>query len=100
MPLLATEMERHPWSSQTFVPLDVARWVVMVAPDKGGAPDPERLTAFLATGDQAVSYAIDTWHHPLRVLDRPGRFVVLMWSTGTKADDEVWSTLPEPVSIE
>ena len=50
-------------------------------------------------GDQAVNYHLGTWHHPLRVLDRPGRFAVLMWSTGVKADDEEWSTLPEPVTI-
>lgn len=99
LPLLATEMERHPWSSQTFIPIDVARWVLMVAPDRNGAPDPEHLIAFLATGAQAVNYRIDTWHHPLRVLDRPGRFATLMWTTGIKADDEVWSTLPEPVQL-
>lgn len=100
LPLLATKMERHPWSSQTFIPLDVSRWVIMVAPDKHGAPDPAGLIAFLATGDQAVNYHIDTWHHPLCVLDRPGRFATLMWTTGVKADDEVWADLPEPFSIE
>ena len=99
LPLTATEMERHNRSSQCFVPVDVARWVVMVAPDKGGAPDPAGLRAFVVRGDQAVNYHLGTWHHPLRVLDRPGRFAVLMWSTGVKADDEEWSTLPEPVTI-
>ena len=100
LPLLATEMERHPWSSQTFIPLDVSRWVVMVAPDKHGAPDPDGVIAFVATGEQVVNYHIDTWHHPLRVLDRPGRFATLMWTTGVKADDEVWSALPYPISVE
>jgi ureidoglycolate lyase len=100
LPLEATEMERHNRSSQCFVPLDVARWVVMVAPDAGGVPDPARLRAFLVRGDQAVNYHLGTWHHPLRVLDRPGRFAVLMWTTGRKPDDEEWSTLPEPVRIE
>jgi ureidoglycolate lyase len=99
LPLVATELERHNRSSQCFVPLDVARWVVMVAPDKGGAPDPAGLRAFVVRGDQAVNYHVGTWHHPLRVLDRPGRFAVLMWTTGVKADDEEWSTLPEAVTI-
>ena len=99
LPLLAREMERHTRSSQCFVPLDVARWVILVAPDTGGAPDPAGLRAFLVRGDQAVNYHLGTWHHPLRVLDRPGRFAVLMWSTGEKARDEEWSTLPEPVMI-
>lgn len=100
LPLMATEMERHPWSSQTFIPIDVSRWVVMVAPDRGGAPDPDGIIGFLAAGDQAVNYHVNTWHHPLRTLDRPGRFAVLMWTTGVKADDEAWSTLPEPIRLE
>ena len=99
LPLVATEMERHPWSSQTFVPVDVSRWVVMVAPDLGGRPNPDRLCAFVVRGDQAVNYHVGTWHHPLHVLDRPGRFAVLMWTTGRKQDDETWSALPEPVRL-
>lgn len=99
LPLTATEMERHNRSCQCFVPLDVARWVVLVAPDQGGRPDAEALRGFLVRGDQAVNYHIGTWHHPLRALDRPARFAVLMWTTGRKADDEEWSTLPEPVTL-
>ena len=100
LPLLATEMERHSRSSQCFVPMDVARWIVMVAPDRAGAPDTAGLRAFVVDADQAVNYHIGTWHHPLRVLDRPGRFAVLMWTTGRRTDDEVWFTLPEPVFLE
>jgi ureidoglycolate lyase len=100
LPLTATEMERHNRSSQCFVPMDVARWVLLVAPDAGGRPDATALRAFVATGDQAVNYRIGTWHHPLRVLDRSGRFAVLMWTTGQKSEDEEWSTLPEAVMLE
>lgn len=99
LPLLATEMERHNRSSQCFVPMDVERWVVLVAPDLGGKPDADALRAFVARGDQAVNYHLGTWHHPLRALDRPGRFAVLMWTTGSKSDDEEWSTLPEALEV-
>lgn len=99
LPILATQMERHMLTSQCFVPMDVARWVVMVAPDIGGRPDVERLRAFLVRGDQAVNYHLGSWHHPVQVLDRPGRFAVLMWTTGHKPEDEAWATLPEPVTI-
>jgi ureidoglycolate lyase len=99
LPITASEMERHNHSCQCFVPLDVARWVVVVAPDAEGAPDAGALRGFLARGDQAVNYHLGTWHHPLRALDRPARFVVLMWTTGHKPDDEEWATLPEPVSF-
>ncbi|WP_158746389.1 ureidoglycolate lyase [Acidisphaera sp. L21] len=99
LPLTATEMERHNRSSQCFVPLDVSRFVVMVAPDKDGKPDATQLRAFVARGDQAVNYHAGTWHHPSRALDRPARFATLMWTTGEKALDEEWSTLPEPVLL-
>jgi ureidoglycolate lyase len=99
LPLLATEMERHNRSSQCFVPMDVERWVVLVAPDLDGKPDADALRAFVARGDQAVNYHLGTWHHPLRALDRPGRFAVLMWTTGSKPDDEEWSTLPEALEV-
>lgn len=99
LPLVATEMERHNRSAQCFVPMDVARWVVLVTPDRGGRPDAAALRGFLARGDQAVNYHRSTWHHPLRTLDRPGRFAVLMWTTGSKPDDEEWATLPEPVDL-
>ncbi|BDG74520.1 ureidoglycolate lyase [Roseomonas fluvialis] len=99
LPLTATEMERHNRSSQCFVPMDVERWVVLVAPDVGGKPDASALRAFVVRGDQAVNYHLGTWHHPLRALDRPGRFAVLMWTTGNKPDDEEWATLPEPVEL-
>ncbi len=100
LPIIATEMERHNRSSQCFAPMDVARWVLLVAPDLGGRPDAKALRAFVATGDQAVNYHIGTWHHPLRVLDRAGRFAVLMWTTGQRPEDEEWSTLPEAVMLE
>lgn len=100
LPLLATEMERHNRSAQCFVPLDVSRWVVVVAPDKNGKPDPDGLLGFIVRGDQAVNFHLGTWHHPSRTLDRPGRFAILMWTTGNKPDDEEWSTLPEAVQLE
>jgi len=100
LPLVATQMERHNRTSQCFVPLDVSRWVLLVAPDLDGAPDVSGLRAFVATGDQAVNYHLGAWHHPLRVLDRAGRFAVLMWSTGRREDDEEWATLPEQVTLD
>lgn len=100
LPLTAIAMERHNRSSQCFMPMDVSRWVVLVAPDIDGRPDPSRIRAFLVRGDQAVNYHVGIWHHPLRVLDRPARFASLMWTTGRKEDDEEWSTLPEPLLVD
>src|SRR5256712_13396632 len=41
LPLEARVMERHEFSSQSFLPLDVARWLVVVAPAGArGGPHP------------------------------------------------------------
>jgi len=90
LPLRSTVMERHPFSSQSFIPMDAGRWLAVVAPRaaEGGGPDIARARAFLARGDQGVTYGVGVWHHPFTVLDRTARFAVFMWRDGTAADDE------------
>lgn len=88
-PIRAVTLERHEFSSQTFLPIDVARWLVVVAPHAAsGGPDRALVRAFIATGRQGVTYKPNTWHHPLTVFDRPGRFAVFMWLDGGKGDEE------------
>lgn len=89
MPVLVPLLERHPLSSQTFLPLGLARWLVVVAPtDPGGGPLVAGARAFLAEGGQGVSYAPGTWHSPLVALKREGAFAMLMWEAGGGADCE------------
>lgn len=94
------QMERHRFSSQSFVPLDPVRWLVLVAPhaDAGG-PDMARAVAFVAGPGQGVTYGMDVWHHGLTVLDRPGRFAVFMWRDGTDGDEEFVDVAPLTVEI-
>jgi ureidoglycolate lyase len=100
LPLTATRMERHEFSSQSFLALDVARWLVIVAPKAAdGRPDTTRARAFLAGPGQGVTYRVDTWHHPLTVLDRPARFAVLIW-LDRSATDEEFVTLDEPFTVD
>jgi ureidoglycolate lyase len=100
LPLTATRMERHEFSSQSFLALDVGRWLVVVAPKAGdGRPDVARARAFLAGPDQGVTYRADTWHHPLTVLDRPARFAVLIWLENNGTDEE-FVTLDRPFTVE
>ena len=95
----AVKMERHEFSSQSFVPIDVSRYLVMVAPHgKDGRPDHTRLTAFLARGDQGVTYGQNVWHHPMTALDRPASFAIFMWLDGGRGDEE-FADLPHPVTI-
>jgi len=89
LPLQACVMERHPCSSQTFLPLAVSRYLVVVAPDApGGGPDTGAARAFLADGSQGVTYRCGVWHHGMTVLDRPARMAVLMWCDGSAGDEE------------
>ena len=102
-PLRAELLERHEFSSQTFVPIDVARWLIVVAPHaapQGGkaGPDMAAARAFIATGQQGVTYKPNTWHHGLTTLDEPGRFAVFMWRAGTK-DEEFVPVEPFTIKI-
>jgi ureidoglycolate lyase len=99
-PIRAAALERHPFSSQTFVPTDLERYIVVVCPaDADGEPLVTRVLAFVAVATQGVSYAPGTWHHPMTVLDRPGEYVVLRWDDGTAADTE-WRHLADPVLVD
>jgi ureidoglycolate lyase len=97
--LIATKMERHEFSSQSFIPLDVGRYLVIVAPmSSSGGPDESQLKAFVAHGGQGITYGMNVWHHPLSVLDRDAAFAVTMWLDGS-ATDEQFVDLSAPVSV-
>ncbi len=100
LPLTAVEMERHVHSSQAFVPVDCASYLIVVAPHgPDDLPDTSRLRAFRVPGDTGINYRADTWHHPLTALERDGRFVVLTFVDGTPRDEQ-FVPLPDHVLIE
>ena len=99
LPFVATRMEHHPATSQTFMPLDASRYLVVVAgraPD--GGPDPAKLKAFWSPGTQGITYHVGVWHHGMVVLDRPAHFAVLMWRRRDGVDD-VFTDLPARVEL-
>ena len=91
-------LERHPFTTQTFIPLGLSSsksdtsYLVIVAPSLPpssadeplpvpaqsssnsdplpgrGLPDLRRLKAFIADGSQAVTYGAGTWHAPMIVI--------------------------------
>lgn len=94
-PLVVRVMERHAFSSQSFVPLGPARFLALVAPHApGGGPDMARARAFVAGPGQGVTYGADVWHHPFTVLDAAARFAVFMWRDGTAGDEEFVDVAP------
>lgn len=99
LPLEAVEMERHVHSSQAFVPVACASYLVLVAPHGAdGLPDLSGLQAFRVPGDTGLNYKADTWHYPLSALEHAARFAVLTFVDGTESDDQ-FVPLPESVVI-
>ncbi len=93
-------MERHVFSSQSFIPLGPARFLVLVAPHSPlGGPDMARAEAFLAAPGQGVTYAANIWHYGMTVLDAPARFAVLMWRDGTEKDEEFVDVAPFTLDV-
>jgi ureidoglycolate lyase len=100
LPLTAVQMERHVHSSQAFVPVDCASYLVLVAPHGAGDMlDLGKLRAFRVPGDTGINYRANTWHHPLSTLERTGRFAVLTFVDGTAADEQ-FVDLTQKVVIE
>ena len=75
-PMRIRMVERHPLSSQAFIPLTTTPFLLVVAAP-GDAPGAEALHAFVTNGRQGVNYARATWHHPLIAMREPGEFLVI-----------------------
>lgn len=80
-------LERHPNSTQLFVPMRVARYLVVVARGDG-APALDTLEAFVVSGPRAITYAPGVWHHPMIALDEDADFVNVIFVDGTERDCE------------
>ena len=83
LPLAVRLLERHPKSSQAFMPLGRAPFLVVVAPP-GDAPSPETVRAFRSDGSQGVNVHRGVWHHPLIAIGAESDFLVV----DRGADDE------------
>jgi ureidoglycolate lyase len=97
LPLTLDRIERHPRAAQVFVPLDVSRYVVTVAPwGEDGRPDLGAALCMVVPGSLGVAYRPDCWHAGVTVLDRDAHFAVLMWRGAT--DDDVFHPVA-PVTV-
>jgi ureidoglycolate lyase len=76
LPLAIAMLERHPLSSQLFMPLSGQAFLMVVAP-AGSDPDPQAIRAFVTNGRQGINYRRGTWHHPLIALAGTGDFLVV-----------------------
>jgi ureidoglycolate lyase len=97
-------LERHEFSSQTFIPMEVSRALVVVAPSgPDGGPDAAGLRAFVADAGQGFTYRMNVWHHGMTVLDAPASYAIVMHRTGGHdgpgPGDEEFVDLPQPVIV-
>jgi ureidoglycolate lyase len=84
-PLAVELLEKHPASTQVFVPMNARRYLAVVALG-GDRPDLATLAAFVATGVQGISYHAGVWHHPMIALDSEVDFTCLVWEDGSPGD--------------
>ena len=86
-PIRILSMERHPLSTQAFVPLTSVPFLVVVA-----APTdrlrPEDLRGFITNGRQGVNYHREVWHHALLAILQSCDFLVVdRGGPGTNCDE-------------
>lgn len=74
-PITIRIMERHPLSSQMFMPLGDEPYLVVVAP--AGEFCEANIRAFLAQPSQGVNYHAGTWHHYCIALNQLSDFLVI-----------------------
>jgi ureidoglycolate lyase len=99
LPFTAKLFERHPHSSQAFLPMDAGRILLIVAPDANGKPDAAHARAFITGKGQGFNYSLGTWHHPLVVLDQPAELAMFVYEDGSKGDCEEFP-LATPLLVE
>lgn len=74
-PISIKMMERHPLSSQAFMPMGQHPFLVVVAPK--GELDTTKIEVFLASSNQGVNYHKGTWHHYCLALHQVSDFIVV-----------------------
>lgn len=85
-PLRIELMERHPKSSQLFIPLVARPFLVLVA---APGDQPENIIAFKTMTGQGINYGRGVWHHPLIALDQSTDFLVVDRHAKDENCDEV-----------
>ena len=86
-PISIQKMERHPLSSQCFIPMGSEPYLVVVAPS--GVFDERAVQVFIASSNQGVNYHAGTWHHFSLALNRTSDFLVIdRGGSGNNCDEE------------
>ncbi|RDW59521.1 hypothetical protein BP6252_12608 [Coleophoma cylindrospora] len=94
-------LERHRFTTQSFVPMGGEVMYLVVATDPGDVPDLSegKLKAFVARQEQGVCYAPGVWHAPMAVIDHPVSFAVIQHVNGVTDEDCDFFHLEEEIEI-
>ncbi|MFT6735127.1 MAG: ureidoglycolate lyase [Polaribacter sp.] len=98
LPVVIKKMERHPLSSQSFIPMGAEPYLVVVAP--AGDFNNKLIQVFIASSNQGVNYHTGTWHHFSLALNQISDFLVI--DRGGEGDncDEVLLDAPIEINLE
>jgi len=84
-PVNVDVMEKHPFSSQLFSPLDSVKYLAVVALGQD-EPDLTTLKVFKANRKQAINYKPGVWHMPLVAIGHEGSYLCYTFEDGSKND--------------
>jgi ureidoglycolate lyase len=81
-------LEKHPASTQVFMPMQDGRYITIVA-QGGERPDLSTLAAFIVEAPQGISYHPGIWHYPMTALGRQLDLACLVFEDESEGDCEI-----------
>jgi ureidoglycolate lyase len=98
LPMKAEFLERHPLSTQAFMPLNGSQFLIIVAPP-GDTVRVEDLRCFVSNGHQGINYKKGTWHHVLLSVARADFLVVDRIGDGPNCDKFLFPDDAQPLIV-
>ncbi|KAL1861336.1 hypothetical protein VTK73DRAFT_7151 [Phialemonium thermophilum] len=93
-------LERHPFSTQSFIPMGSGvKYLVVVALGGDQAPDLTQLRGFVAGDKQGICYGPGVWHAPMSVIDNPVSFAIVQHVNGVPDEDCEFFHLDEDIEV-
>lgn len=98
LPLEMKLLEKHPHSTQVFLPMSKNGRYLAIVCLGGDKPDLSTLAAFVVEGAQGISYYPGIWHYPMTALDDHLDFSCLVYEDDSK-EDCIVVQLDQPVLV-
>ncbi|KAG9290679.1 hypothetical protein G9A89_011642 [Geosiphon pyriformis] len=103
LPIEVKLLERHPYSSQSFIPMGEENFrgylVIVCLNGNDDKPNLSTLRAFVASRTQGINYNPGVWHHPMIPLEETTNFACFTYESGVSLEDCEEITLDDMNSI-